>query len=60
MNLSTNTNLVLVFLFALALSGALWTAWIRTPLTPRVVLGFLALVALAAVDFALIINQHQS
>jgi hypothetical protein len=60
MHLTTTTALVLVLLFALAFSGALWTAWLRTPLTPRVVLSFLAFMALVAVDIALIINQQPS
>lgn len=58
MNLSIIANTVLVLLFAIAFGGALWTGWIRTPLTPRVVLSFLAFMALAAVDFTLIAAQQ--
>jgi hypothetical protein len=56
MTLSITANLVLILLYTLALGGALWTVWIRTPLTPRVVLAAVAFLALAAVDFALIVN----
>lgn len=48
----------MVLLFTLAFSGALWTVWTRTPLTPRVAITFLALLALAVVDFALIFSQR--
>lgn len=58
MVLSPCANLALVLLFALALSGGLWTVWIKTPITPRVVIAFIALMAMAAFDVALIINQQ--
>lgn len=48
---------VLVCLFALAFGGALWTAWIKTPITPRYVCSFIAFMALAAADVALILAQ---
>jgi hypothetical protein len=57
MNLSTYESLIVVALFAIALSGMLWVAWMRTRLCPRIVLAFLAFATLAAVDAAILINN---
>jgi Na+/H+ antiporter NhaC len=57
MNLSTYESLIVVALFALALSGMLWVAWMRTRLRPRIVLAFLAFATLAAVDAVILINN---
>jgi hypothetical protein len=58
--LSTAECWLFVFLFTLAVSGMLWTAWQRVPVTPRYVMQFLALVALVAFDAAVLIYNSKT